>query len=96
LKDYPTRLPLYREDRDSLEAEFLAQAAEMYEKHRDVPIEERAEPLAAFTASCFERASSATEEWTERVSAAEIKGRPSWLYRRAWQKFDEQASFTWR
>ncbi len=96
LEDYPTRLPLYRQDRDSLEAEFLAQAAEMCEKHRDVPIEERAEPLAAFTASCFERATSATEEWAKRVSAAEIKGRPSWLYRRAWEKFDSLAGFSRR
>jgi secernin len=96
LEDYPTRLPLYRQDRDSLEAEFLAQAAEVYEKHRHAPAEERVEPLAAFTASCFEQASRATEEWTERVSAAEIQGRPSGLYRKAWQKFDEQAGFARR
>jgi dipeptidase len=96
LKDYPTRLSLYREDRDSLEAKFLALAAEMYEKYRNAPVEERVELLAAFTASCFERASSATEEWIERVSAAEIKGRPSGLYRKAWRKFDRQAGFTRR
>ena len=96
LKDYPTRLSLYRQDRDSLEAEFLAQAAVVYKRYRDAPLEERADPLAAFTASCFERASRATEEWTERVSAAEIKHRPSWLYRRAWRKFDRQAGITQR
>ena len=96
LKDYATRLPLYRQDRDSLEAEFLTQAAEMYERYRGAPIEERAEPLAAFTASCFERASSATEEWIKRVSTAEIKRRPSGLYRLAWRKFDRQAGITQR
>jgi len=91
LKDYATRIPLYRQDRDSLEAEFLAQATGMYERYRNSPNEGRAEPLAGFTASCFERTSSATEEWTGRVSATRIKGLPSWLYRRAWRKFDEQA-----
>ena len=94
LKDYATRIPLYCDDRDSLEAEFLAQAAGTYERYRDAPNEERAEPLAAFTATCFERASDATEGWIERVSAAEIKRRPSWLYRLAWRRVGEQAGFT--
>jgi secernin len=95
LLDYPTRLALYRQERDSLEAEFLAQAAEMRERYRDVPIGERAESLAAFTAECFQRASEATEVWLEKVSAAEIKGRPSWLYRTAWRNFNRQADFVY-
>lgn len=96
LRDYPTRLSLYRQERDALEAEFLAQAIRMYKRYQDVPSKERAEPLAEFTAECFQRAAEATEEWLERVSAAEIKGRPSWLYRRAWRKFNRQAGFAWQ
>ncbi|MBM4466371.1 MAG: peptidase U34 [Chloroflexi bacterium] len=103
LRDYPPCLSLYRQDRDALEAEFLVRAAEMYERYRDVPIEERSDLLAAFTAACFERACGATEEWLEKVSAAEIKGRSllrrssvqAWLYRRAWRKFNRQAGFAW-
>ncbi len=75
---------------------YIAQAAEMYERYRGAPIEERAEPLAAFTATCFERASRATEGWIERVSATEMKRRPSGLYRLAWRKFDEQAGISRR
>lgn len=91
LQDYATRLPLYRDERDLLEGEFLTQAAEMYEKYRYAPVEERAEPLGSFTASCFERASEATESWIRIVSSVSVQHPPSYLFRRAWREFNRQA-----
>ncbi|MEA3345331.1 MAG: C69 family dipeptidase [Chloroflexota bacterium] len=101
LRDYPTRLSLYREERDGLESEFLAQAAEIVERggwsgESDRGFAPRstlnaARPLAAFTASCFERASEATEGWLEAVCSADVRHKPSWLFRRAWGRFNRQA-----
>ncbi len=93
IRDYVTRLPLYREGHDALEATFLREADEMYEQYRGVSAEERAEPLGAFTASCFERAAEATARWTETVSSAPVRHRPPRLFSRAWDKFDKQAGF---
>ncbi|UCC63360.1 MAG: C69 family dipeptidase, partial [Anaerolineae bacterium] len=63
IRDYPTRLPLYQAERDALETAFLSEAEEMYGRYHQVSDGERAEPLAAFTASCFERAAGATARW---------------------------------
>ena len=94
IRDYAARLPLYREERDALEAAFLSKAAEMYEKYQSASEEERASALAAFTASCFERAAEATARWTEAVSSAPVQQRPPMLFSMAWNKFDRQAGFT--
>jgi len=93
IRDYPTRLPLYRGERDALEAAFLSEAAEMYNKYRGASAGERAAPLTAFTASCFERAAKATAHWTEVVSSAPVQHRPPMLFSMAWNRFDKQASF---
>jgi len=93
IRDYATRLPLYREERDALEAAFLSEAAEMYNKYRGASAGERAELLIAFTASCFERAARATVRWTETVSSAPVQHRPPRLFSMAWNKFDRQAGF---
>jgi secernin len=91
MRDYATRVPLFRDERDELEAAFLREAAEMYEKYRRASDEERAEPLAAFTASCFERAAEATPRWVEAVTSAPVQRRPSRLFSLAWDRFDRQA-----
>jgi dipeptidase len=93
IRDYATRLPLYREERDALEAAFLCEAAEMYDRYRGASAEERVEPLRAFTASCFERAAEATARWTETVLSAPVQHRPPRLFARAWDSFDKQAGF---
>lgn len=93
IRDYSTRLPLYREERDALEATFLSEAAEMYDRYRGASAEERAEPLAAFTASCFDRAARATARWIEAVTSAPVRHRPPWLFSLAWSRFDRQAAF---
>ena len=63
IRDYPTRLSLYRDERDALEAAFLDQAGEMYDRYRQVSAGERAEPLAASTRGDVGRIS---------ISAAEL------------------------
>ncbi|MGQ9600818.1 MAG: C69 family dipeptidase [Anaerolineae bacterium] len=93
IRDYPARLSLYREDRDSLEAAFLSEAAEIYARYHEVEKEERSAPLAAFTASCFERAAQATARWIEVVSSAPVQHRPPMLFSLAWNGFNKQAGF---
>jgi len=45
MRDYATRVPLFRDERDELEAMFLREAAEMFETYREASDEERAGPL---------------------------------------------------
>ena len=92
IRDYPTRLAVYRHERDALEAAFLAEAADIYQQHRDASDSERARPLAAFTASCFERAAGATTRWIEAVSSTPVRQRPPLLFSLAWDLVDKQAA----
>ena len=94
IRDYAARLPLYRGERDELEAAFLSETAEMYARYRGESAEERADALAAFTASCFDRAAEATARWTEAVSSTPLQHRQPWLFSMTWNKFDKQAGFT--
>jgi len=93
IRDYATRMPVYREERDALEASFLQEAAEMVARYRDVSSEERAEPLRAFSASCFERAAEATERWIEAVKNIPVRHRPPRLFSLAWDRFNREANF---
>jgi dipeptidase len=92
IRDYVTRMALYRAERDALEASFLHEAAQRYERYRGVTAQERAAPLATFTASCFERAGQATAQWTEEVTRAPVEHRPSILFSLAWNRLDQTAS----
>jgi secernin len=94
IRDYATRLPLYRGERDALEQAFVSEAAEAYERYRHVSAEERAPALQAFTASCFARAKEATQRWTEAVSAAPVKHKAPLLFTLAWNGFNKAAGFT--
>ncbi len=93
IQDYATRMPVYREERDALEATFLREAAEMVSRYRDVSPEERAEPLRALTTSCFERAAQATERWIEAVANTPVRYRPPFLFSMAWDRFNREARF---
>ncbi|HSR30389.1 MAG TPA: hypothetical protein VLY63_07470, partial [Anaerolineae bacterium] len=93
IRDYATRISRYHEERDALEATFLAEAAEMYERYQSASQQERAEPLAAFTATCFQRAAEATARWTEVVSSTPIQNRLPLLFSAAWNILDGQAGF---
>lgn len=93
IRDYATRLPLYRDERDALEEAFLREAAEVYEQYRALSAEERASALRDFTTSCFERAKEATERWTEMVSATSVKHKAPLLFSLAWNGFNKAAGF---
>lgn len=93
IRDYATRLPLYRGERNALEETFLREAAELYEKYHAVSTEERATTLRDFTASCFARAMEATECWTEVVSATPVKHKAPLLFTLAWNGFNKAAGF---
>jgi dipeptidase len=92
IRDYAARIPAYRDERDALEATFLREAAEMHDRYRDASADERAKALAAFTASCFERASEATARWTDKVLSIPARRLPV-LYSVAWNNFNKQANF---
>jgi dipeptidase len=84
LRDYATRIQLYRNERDILERQFLAGA----EAHCHLPLAER----AAFATRCFAQADEAEANWTERVLAHPPTGRLKPLYALAWRNFNHSAS----
>jgi dipeptidase len=91
IRDYPGRLPLYRAERDALEASFLSEAADIYRQTCGLGDSERAQPLSDLTASCFERAATATARWTERVSSVPVRQRPPMPFSLAWNIVNRQA-----
>jgi dipeptidase len=93
IRDYATRLPVYDQERNALEAAFLSEAGGVYEQYRNTSDEERAEPLAAFTSDCFERAEEATARCIQAVSSRSVQHRPSVLFSVAWDILDRQARY---
>jgi secernin len=93
IRDYATRMPLYRAERDALEAAFRHDADEMVARWRAASATDRAEPLRAFTTSCFTRAGEAEARWVQTVSAAPVQHRPPPLFTMAWNGFNKQARF---
>ena len=91
IRDYPGRLPLYRTERDALEASFLSEAADVYRQYGSLSDSERAQSLGEFSASCFERAAAATARWTDRVTSVPVRQRPPKLFSLAWNIVDRQA-----
>jgi dipeptidase len=93
IRDYPTRIRMLQEERDAQEAQFLRQAAEMYERFQAASPKERTDPLAKFTRSCFEQALVATKAWASVVAAAPIRHRPPRSFSAAWGMLNRQAKF---
>jgi secernin len=93
IRDYPTRLPLYRKERDALEADFLEKAGEVAKSPKDSP--DSAQRLAGFARTCFQRAAEATARWTKRVAATPVRHHPPWLFSAAWDIVDKQAAMEW-
>ncbi len=84
-------MPLYRAERDALEAAFHREAEEAYARWRSAGGADRAGPLQALSTSCFARAAEAETRWTRAVSAAPVQHRPPPLFTLAWDGFDKQA-----
>jgi len=83
LKDYPTRIKLYREDRDILEQKFINQAVQCASRS----IENR----STFSDQCFSKARDAQAQWLEKISDVSKRTHRKALYTTAWNKFDSQA-----
>jgi len=93
IRDYAGRMPLYREQRDALEASFVIEADEMRAALRGISPEERPAQLAALTKSCFDRAADATSRWTKTVYSAPVRKRPPLLFSLAWDILNRRAGF---
>jgi dipeptidase len=93
IRDYASRMHLYREQREVLEASFVLEAEELRARLRSVNSAERPARLKRFTVSCFDRAADATARWTNTVSSAPVRKRPSLLFSLAWDILNRQAKF---
>jgi secernin len=91
LLDYPTRLSVYEEERDGLEAAFVAEEEALYRQYRDAPSGARVSALAEFSQLCLDRASVATRQWEGRVRATPVEHRPGFGYSRYWGKQNRAA-----
>jgi dipeptidase len=91
IRDYPSRLPAYRAERDRLEAEFLGLEAELVAEYAGAEPQDRRRALAELTAACFQRAAEATARWAETVQATPVRNRPPFLFSRAWDILERQA-----
>ena len=93
IRDYTGRMPLYREQRDALEASFVIEADETRAQLGGISPEERRARLAALTASCFDRAADATSRWTRTVASTPVRKRPPLLFSLAWDILNRRAKF---
>lgn len=91
LEDYAARMPVYREARDTLEREFMLQAAHLVARQRRVSPEARRDALADFSVQCFARANIALETWTDRVLETPPQRKLPLFYRIAWNGFNRKA-----
>lgn len=94
LQDYAHRMAVYQEERDRLEESFIQEAAQTVQACHELDRAEQAQRLAALSRSCFERASRATQEWTERVAATPVQKSPSILFSWSWQNFNKRAGIS--
>jgi secernin len=85
IRDYATRLALYRAERDQMEARFVTEAM----ASRRNSLDERRE----FAARCFVEADRANSRWLKQVRATPVKHPAPFLYRRAWKKFNQGSDF---
>lgn len=91
IRDYAARLASYRDERDALEAAFLAEIA-AYEAAGV----RSADQTAALSARWFRQAAEATERWTDRVVQL-LPGRHTpRVFSTAWQILDRQAGLVGR
>lgn len=78
LRDYATLIATYRDERDALEKQFVADALKCDPSQR-----------AEFSAHCFAKANDAEARWLQKISRA--RKYPGVLYSNAWNSFDREA-----
>lgn len=81
VRDYSARLPAYREERNALEASFLAEAGRV-----GLSSAERLE----LTRECFDRAEESRGRWVERVQATPARPGRSLASGSVWRQADEE------
>ena len=82
LQDYSALAPLYQEERDKLELDFIARALAA-----DAPAGQRAELAAA----CMAEASQAEAGWLQLVARQAPGKYPGWLYGKTWKAINNRA-----
>ena len=83
LQDYETRMPIFKHDRDTMEAEFIDGALKLLSKS--------ARERGKYSADCLAKAMAAEAEWLKRVDSTPARSNGAWLYYLAWNKFNREA-----
>jgi dipeptidase len=83
LRDYALRLAVYQTERDALETGFVDEALAL----QTASVEDR----GLFSTQAFTTAAEATQRWTDSVRQTPIQTPAPFLYRRAWQKFNQES-----
>jgi secernin len=83
LRDYPTRVATYAEERDQMEANFIKRAFE----HLSADDEKK----NACSEQCFAEADTALARWTGKVKQMPIQKGAGFLYRQAWKQQNRTA-----
>jgi secernin len=89
IRAYAVRMASFCEERDALEAEFLAQSLACAGSDLPEPAARRFE----LSQACFRRAEEATERWSGQMAGKPIVRRPPRLFSLAWDRFDREAGF---
>ena len=85
LRDYPTKLAVYRDERDALEARFLSDARALAHK----PAEER----SVFTSASFSEAEQSLDRWDKAVKAKDAQEKIPGRYLKVWEKLTEECGY---
>jgi secernin len=83
LLDFANRLNIYKNERDSLEKQFVAGAMEYKNKS--------AKEKATYSRQCFSKSDEMEAIWTERVNLSKTKSHLDKLYASAWKKLNSKA-----
>jgi hypothetical protein len=80
LQDFPSRLQIYRDERDQIEKEFVSCSEDL-----------KSSEFQSFSYSCLHTAKEKTEEWINKVRSLPGRRLPKTIYRRYWQKQNRKA-----
>ena len=85
IRDYATRISIFKQDRDQLEESFIRNTLQVIDRGHN----ER----ALFSKRCFIQSEEATRRWTEKVCEADLQSQYGRLYQAAWRDFNKKAGF---
>jgi len=91
IRDYPTMIETYREDRDQLEESFMAEVKAATDTAGKKGKGEIKALLRDVSRKCFERAEDAEEAWLKTVTATKVEKRAGGGFGRYWKKQNRKA-----